>query len=156
MMCASLLDKARPSSAAWRVDMLDVGNVHDLAGFESRFARRATSVGFLSRSARSPSPQRPKSACAQIEIRKPIQLRALVQSSREKYLASVFQKFVIWSRHPASLQRGASRSSRTLGRDAVDAAASGAIVIAGRASLVSGTKRATTNGADADGKSVWS
>jgi hypothetical protein len=90
------------------------------------------------------------------EIRKPIQLRALVQSHREKYFASVFQKYVIWSRYPVPAKRGASRSSRTLVRDAVDAAASGAIVVAGRASLASGTKRATTNGADADGQGVWS
>jgi hypothetical protein len=80
----------------------------------------------------------------------------VVQSPREKYFASGFQKYVILSRHPASPRGALRESSRTLGWDAVDAAASGAIVIAGRASLVSGTKRATTNGADADGQGVWS
>jgi hypothetical protein len=67
-----------------------------------------------------------------IEIGEPVQHGLLVQSPREKYLVSVFQKHVILS--PASrLARGALReSSRTLGWDAADAAASGAIVAAGR------------------------
>ena len=54
-----------------------------------------------------------------------------------KIFTSVFQKSVISSRHPIPMKRGVSRSSRTWRRDAVDAAASGATRIAGRAKLVS-------------------
>jgi hypothetical protein len=109
----------------------------------------------LSRLAQAQEP--PKSRARKIKFCEPIQLRALVQSLREKYFASVFQKCVICSRASrlTPVGRFANRHERWV-RDAVDAAASGAIVVAGRASLVSGTKRVKTNGADADGQGVWS
>ena len=52
-------------------------------------------------------------------------------------------------------KRGVSRSSRTWGRDVVDATASARKVIAGRVS-VSGSLAAQDDGADAYGKTVWS
>jgi hypothetical protein len=41
-----------------------------------------------------------------IEFREAIQFDSTVQSSREKYFASVFPKSVISSRHPASTKEG--------------------------------------------------
>ena len=38
-----------------------------------------------------------------------------VQPFRQKYSSSVFQKHMVLSSHPAPTERGASRSSRTLG-----------------------------------------
>jgi len=42
-------------------------------------------------------------------------VRIPVQPPREKYSASVFQKYVVSLRIPSLLARGVSRSSRTLG-----------------------------------------
>jgi hypothetical protein len=135
--------------------MPDVVNVHDLFGFKTDLPVGQNQLDIFRHLLARQALEAQNPRARKIEIREPLQLRALVQSSREKYFASVFPKSVICLAIP-SRKRGASRSSRTLGWDAVDAAASGAIVVAGRASLVSGTKRATTNGADADGQGVWS
>jgi hypothetical protein len=64
-------------------------------------------------------------------------------------------KSVISSCHTVP-QEGRSRSSRTLGWDAVEAAASGAIVSQGEFKLVSGAKCAGRTALDADGEVVWS
>jgi hypothetical protein len=50
---------------------------------------------------------------AQAKFVNRIKLIWAVQSSRKKYLASVFQKCMIVFAHPASSTRGVSRSSRT-------------------------------------------
>src|SRR6202790_5130285 len=74
-----------------------------------------------------------------------------------------FEKILLFSRTPNQIymirhpvrQRGVWPSSRTLGRDALDAAAPARMVIAGRVS-VSDSRGAQTNGAAADGEVVWS
>jgi hypothetical protein len=64
-----------------------------------------------------------------------------VQSSREKYFVSVFQKYVICSRH-LTPRRGAARDRHERWVwDAVDAAMSRTPEIAGRLKLVSGQER---------------
>ena len=65
-----------------------------------------------------------------------INLICAVQSLGQKYSPSVFRKYVIVSPHPAPLQRGASRSSRTLGAGC------------------DGRKASSDVRCDADGKSV--
>jgi hypothetical protein len=67
-----------------------------------------------------------------------------VQPPREKYFAFAVGQINSTSHAILSRKRGASRSSRTLVRDAVDAEVSGARIAR------------WTNGADADGEVVWS
>jgi hypothetical protein len=62
----------------------------------------------------------------EIRIREAVQRVWVVQSQGKKYSTSVFPKFVFRCGHPTLEKRSGSRSSRTLGWDAVDAGSVGA------------------------------
>ena len=83
----------------------------------------------------------------------------VVQSPHEKYFACAVGQITSTSfSHPVP-QEGRWPSSRTLGRDAVDAIASCApMAVAGRIPMDFRERSAgaQTNGAEADGKTVWS
>jgi hypothetical protein len=77
-----------------------------------------------------------------------------VQPPLQKYSASPQTK-ITFIESPSRSEEGRWPSSRTLGRDAVDAAASGAQVVAGRVSRER-SDGVPTNDAEADGEVVWS
>jgi hypothetical protein len=86
-----------------------------------------------------------------------IKLICPVQISAKKYFGFRHPQITSISASILSRLRGVSRSSRTLERDAVDAAVPAYGLISGRADeACEGSERAQTNGAFADGKIVWS
>jgi hypothetical protein len=83
--------------AAW---MPDVVNVHDLFGVKTDSPVGQNQLDIFRHLLAHQALKARTPRARKNEIRKPIQLRGLVQSPREKYFASVFQKSVIRSRHP--------------------------------------------------------
>ena len=89
----------------------------------------------------------PKSAARILRFRQLFQRDLVVQPSCDKIFRFTRRSDRGLHLRALSHERGVSRSSRTLGQDVVDAAASGAHVIAGRLSVSDRTAR-KTNGAD--------